>query len=150
MTVLTKTRIVRTKTEFNFIGTVYKLTNTLNIYPLNVNWCAFLKGILLTLQSPGWNNGIHGGCQLGSGDLPPTSYVAHWCVIGHCVGIMVAYGMSQIRVFVTSHHIPSQPNPTPPTLPPIPLTPSISNTDGWKGKQWIPWNSAIIEIYVEG
>ena len=46
-----------------------------NIYPspvyqvLSVNWSAFLKGILLTLHSHGWNNGTHGGCQLGSGDL---------------------------------------------------------------------------------
>ena len=36
---------------------------------LNVNWSAFLNGILLTFQSHGWNNGTHGGCQLDSGDL---------------------------------------------------------------------------------
>ena len=45
------------------------------IYPspvyqvLNVNWSAFLKGILPTLQSYGWNSGTHGGCQLDSVDL---------------------------------------------------------------------------------
>ena len=39
-----------------------QLTGTLNIYPspvyqvLNVNWSAFVKGILPTLQSHGWNN----------------------------------------------------------------------------------------------
>ena len=36
---------------------------------LNVNWSTFLKGILLTLQGHGWNNGTCGGHQLGSGDL---------------------------------------------------------------------------------
>ena len=52
-----------------------QLTDTLNIYPspvlkvLNINWSAFLKGILLTLQSNSWNNDTHGGRQLGSGDL---------------------------------------------------------------------------------
>ena len=50
-------------------------TDTLNGYPspvysvLNVNWSAFLKGILPTLQSHNWNNGTIGGCQLGGGDL---------------------------------------------------------------------------------
>ena len=51
-----------------------QFTDTLNIYPspvyqvLNVNWSAFLKGILPTLQGHGWNNDTHGGHQLGSGD----------------------------------------------------------------------------------
>ena len=73
MTVSAKTRLVCTKTEFNFITTVY--ADTLNIYPspvyqvLNVNWSTFLRGILLTLQTHGWNNGTNGGHQLGSGDL---------------------------------------------------------------------------------
>ena len=72
MTVLAKTGLVRTKTEFNFIAAVYRHTQYLSIpvyQVLNVNWSTFLKGILSTLQSHGWNNGIHGGCQLGSGDL---------------------------------------------------------------------------------
>ena len=52
-----------------------QFTDTLNIYPSplyqvsNANWSAFLKGILPTLQSHGWNNGTHGGRQLDSGDL---------------------------------------------------------------------------------
>ena len=52
-----------------------QLTDILNIYPspvyqvLNVNWSAFVKGILLTLRSQAWNNGTHGGCQLGNEDL---------------------------------------------------------------------------------
>ena len=36
---------------------------------VNVNWSAFLEGILPTLQSRNRNNGTNGGCQLGGGDL---------------------------------------------------------------------------------
>ena len=52
-----------------------QFADTLNIYAspvyqvLNVNWSAFLKGILPTLRSHGWNNGTHGGHQLDSADL---------------------------------------------------------------------------------
>ena len=73
VTVLAKTCHVRTKTEFNFIAAVYRHTQYLYPSPLyqvsNANWSAFLKGILPTLQSHGWNNGTHGECQLDSGDL---------------------------------------------------------------------------------
>ena len=52
-------------------------TDALNGYPslvypiLNLNWSAFLEGILLTFQSPDWNIGTNGGhqLQLGGGDL---------------------------------------------------------------------------------
>ena len=67
-----KTRHVYTKTEFNCIAAVYRHTQYLSI-PLyqvsNANWSAFLKGILPTLQSHGWNNGTHEGRQLDSEDL---------------------------------------------------------------------------------
>ena len=36
---------------------------------LNVNWSAFLEGILPTLQNHDWNNGTNGGHQLSGGDL---------------------------------------------------------------------------------
>ena len=54
---------------------------------LNVNWSAFLKRILLTLQSHDWNNGTNGGCQLGSGDLGLPHWfcgplVCHWLLCG--------------------------------------------------------------------
>ena len=74
MTVLAKTRIVRNKTEFNFIATVDRYTQYL-IYPsqvyqvLNVNWSACMKGILPTLQSHRWKNGTHREHQLGSAHL---------------------------------------------------------------------------------
>ena len=54
VTVLAKTNHVHTKTEFNFIAAVYRHTQYLSIpvyQVLNVNWSAFLKGILPTLQS---------------------------------------------------------------------------------------------------
>ena len=38
----------------------------------------------------------------------PTGCVAHWCVIGHCVGVMAAHGVSLGVVFATSlpTHLP--------------------------------------------
>ena len=69
----------------------------------------------------------------------PTGCVAHWCVIGHCVGVMAAHGVSLGVVFATS--LPTHPpHPTPPhlTSPPIPPSPSVINTDGRKGQQKLP------------
>ena len=81
-------------------------------------------GILPTLQTHDWNNGTHGGRQLGSGDLDLLP-LAIWFtdVIGHCVGIMAAHGVSLGVVFATS--LPTHPSlshpslshPTPPRLP---------------------------------
>ena len=112
--------------------------DTLNIYPsplyqvLNINWSAFVKGILLTLQSHGWSNGTHGGHQLGSGDLYLLGYVAHCCVIGHCVDIMAAHGVSQGVVLPTSHPThPSLSHPTPPHHPP-PLLSILTAEKGGK------------------
>ena len=112
VTVLAKTCIVHTKTEFNFIATVDRCTQYLSIPSVssvkhNVNWSAFVKGILPTLQTHVWNNGTHGRQQLGSGylglfELPLTIYVAQY-MIGHCVGIMAAHGVSQTVVFATSY-----------------------------------------------
>ena len=53
---------------------------------------------------------------IGQG-LAPNGYVAHWCVIGHCVGIMAAHGVSLAVVFAISHPSPSHPA-THPTHPP--------------------------------
>ena len=72
VTVLAKTRIFVPKLKSILLP---QLTDTLNIYPspvhkmLNDNWSAFVKGILLTLQSHSWNSDTHGGHQLGSEDL---------------------------------------------------------------------------------
>ena len=39
----------------------------------------------------------------------PTGCVAHWCVIGHCVGAMAAHGVPLGVVFATS--LPPHPPP---------------------------------------
>ena len=142
VTVSAKTCIVCTKSEFNFIPIIYRHTH---IYPslmyqvLNVNWSTFLKGILPTLQSHGWNNGTHGGQQvIGQWEpgFAPTGYEAHYCVIGHCVGVIAALGVSQMVVFATS--LPTHPTPLP---APIPPTPSIINFDGKRdGKNTIKFS----------
>ena len=75
----------------------------------------------------------------------PTGCVAHWSVIGHCVDVMAAHGVSLGVVFAT--FLPTHPSPSHPTPPPIPPTSSIINTDGRtsiintdgrKGRQKIP------------
>ena len=109
-----------------------QFTDTLNIYPspvyqvLNVNWSAFLKGILSTLQSHGWDNGTHGEHQLDSGCLyllPLAMRPTGTYVIGHCVGVMAAHGVSQGVVFATSHPThPSRSTPHHPAFhPTLPL-----------------------------
>ena len=81
-------------------------------------------GIMAPMEGANW--------AVGPG-FAPIGYVAHWYVIGHCVGIMAVHGVSQTRVLATSHPVP--PNLA---LPPIPPTPSISDTDSRKGQQKIP------------
>ena len=92
---------------------------------LIVNWSAFLKGILPTIQCPGWNNRTHGGPIGQWGPIfANTGYVAHWCVIDHCVGIMAAHGVSLGVVFATFYPTyPTPPHPTPPHPTPHPSHP---------------------------
>ena len=75
---------------------------TLNIYPspvyqvLNINWPAFLKKILPTLQSYNWSNGTNERHRLGSknlGLLSLTLWLTSVVLHGHCVDIMAALGM---------------------------------------------------------
>ena len=122
-----------------------QFTDTLNIYPspvyqvLKVNWSAFLKGILPTLQSDGWNNGTHGVYQLNNGDLyllPQAMWplVCYWPQCGH-------YGCSWSVPRGGFCHLPPThafPVPSHSAPPPIPPTPSIINTDGRKGRQKLP------------
>ena len=64
VTVCAKTGLVCTTTNLMLLP---QPMDTLNIYPspvyqmLNVNWSAFLKGILLILQSHNWNNSTNAG-----------------------------------------------------------------------------------------
>ena len=132
MTVLAKTHTVRTKTEFNFIATAYGYTQYLSIssvtsVKINVNWSAFLKGILPTLQSHGWNNGTNGGRQLGSGDLgllPPTMWPTG-------VSLATLWTSWLLMGCPKQGFLPPPTHPTPlhSTPLPIPPTPSFSNTD---------------------
>ena len=108
--------------------------DALNIYPfpvyqvLNVNWSALLNGILPTLQSHGWYNGTHGGCQLGSGDLGLLP-LAMWST-----GVLLAtVWVSWLLMGCSKQgfcHLPLHPVPPHHSPPPIPPTPSICNTDG--------------------
>ena len=72
----------------------------------NVNWSTFLT--LLEQWHP-WRALIR-QCRPG---FASNGYVAHWCAIGHCVGVMAAHGVFQGRV------VPPSTSPTPPhpTLP---------------------------------
>ena len=147
MWVWAKTCIVWAKTEFNFIATVI---DTLNNYPspvyqvLNVNLSAFLKGILQTLQSYRWNNGTHGGHQLGNVDLGLLS-LNMWSTCVSFTTVWVSWLLMGCpkQGFFPPPALPNPPIPHQLTSPPIPPTPSISNTDGRKGWQKIPLSSAI-------
>ena len=140
VTVLAKTGLVRTKTEFNFIATVYRHSQYLYPSPvyqvLNVNWSTFLKDILPTLQSHSWNNSTHGGCQLGNGDLDLLPLFM-WPIGVSLTTVWVSWLLMGVPN-ESFCHLPSHPVP-----PPIPPTPSIINTDSRKGRQEIPCNSAI-------
>ena len=91
---------------------------------LNVNWSTFLKGILPTLQSHGWNNGTHGGCQLGSRDLgllPLTTYVAGllpltmWPTGASLATVWVSWLLMKCPKQGFCHLLPHH---TPPPIPP--------------------------------
>ena len=114
-----------------------QFTDTLSIYPFplyqvsNANWSAFLKGILLTLQSHGWNNGTHGGNQFDSGDLYLLPLAVgllecYWPLCGHhgCSWSVPRGGFCHLPPSLPTH--PPLPVPPHPTTPPIPPTPLLS------------------------
>ena len=115
-TVLAKTRIVRTKTEFNLLA---QFTDTLNIYPfpvyqvLNVNRSTFLKGIFPTLLSHGLNNGTHGGHQLGSGDqyLLPLAMWLTGVLLATVWASWLLMGCPKREFFPPPTPLPIQPTP---------------------------------------
>ena len=108
-----------------------QFTDTLNIYPSplyqvsNANWSAFLKGILPTLQSHGWNNGTHGGRQWTVG----TCICSHWlcgplecywplCGCHGCSWSVPRGGFCHLPLYPP---LPVPPHPAPPPIPPPPL-----------------------------
>ena len=66
----------------------------------------------------------------------PTGCVAHWCVIGHCVGIMAAHRVSLEVVFATYHptHLSLSHSTLPryPSHPPPLLSILMAERDGKK------------------
>ena len=105
------------------------------------NWSAFLKGVLLTLQSHNLNNGSNGGHQLGSrnlGFLPLTLWPTS-VSLATVWALWLLLGCPKWRLLLPpTYTVPSHPIP----LPISPIS-SISNIDVRKGQQKIPWNSAI-------
>ena len=128
MTVLTKTHIVRTKSDINFVATVDRHTQNLSIPSVSSVKVCFCEG-LFSNPPKSWLEQWHPWRVLIGQWGPrfvPTNYEAYYCVIGHCVGIMAAHELSQMVVFATSH--PTHPSPSH-------STPSIINADDRKGWQ---------------
>ena len=85
---------------------------------LNVNWSTFLRGILPTLQTHGWNNGTYGGCQLCSGDLNLLS-LAIWPTDVSLATVWASWLLMECPKgwFLPSPSPPTPLSPTPPRLP---------------------------------
>ena len=114
VTVLAKTGLVRTKTEFNFIASVYRHTQYLSIPSVSSVKCY----ILPTLQSHSWNNGTHGGRQLAVGIWIYFHWlcgplVCHWPLCGHhgCSWSVPRGGFCHF----SPHPTPPHPSPSHPT-----------------------------------
>ena len=129
---------VYTKTEFNFTATVDRHTQYLSIPSVSsvslLLWRAFCPLSKWRLEQ--WHPCKVPIRQWGPG-LAPTDDVSHYCVIGQCVGVMVAHRVSQMVVFFASHPA----HPTPPHHPSHPL-PLLSILTAERMAK-MPWNSAI-------
>ena len=123
VTVLAKTCLVRTETEFNFIAAAYRHTQYLSIPSVSSVKCllvCFSQGHFANPPKSRLEQWHPWRAPIGQWKpgFAPIDYEAHWSVIGHCVGIMSSHGVSKIEVFATSrttHPIPS--HPTHPTHP---------------------------------
>ena len=114
MTVWAKARIVHTKTEFSFIVTAYRHTQYLSIPSVSGVKCQLVclsEGHFADpskLQLEQWHPWRMPIGKWGP-VFAPTDYVAHWCVISHCVGNMAAHEVLLNRGFY--HLPPYQPHP---------------------------------------
>ena len=135
---LSKTRLVCTKTEFNFIAAVYRHTSIPSVSSVKFLLVCFSQGHFAdppVSRLEQWNP-----WKAPIGQWRPvfalTGCVAHWCVIGHCVGIMAARGVSLGVTFATSlptHLSPSHPTPLRhPFHPPPLLSILMAERDGKK------------------
>ena len=98
-----------------------QFTDTLNIYPSPLSPESRLE------QWDPWRAPIG---QWGPVSAP-TGCVAYWSVIGHCVGVMDAHGVSLGVVFATS--LPTHPSPPHlPSHPPPLLSILTAERDGKK------------------
>ena len=107
-------------------------THSISIHPLCIK-CQMLTGLLFSRafsdppESPleQWDPWRAPTIEQWGPVSAPTSCVAHWSVLGHCVGVMAAHGVSLGVVFATSlppslhthPPLPVPPHPAPPRLP---------------------------------
>ena len=147
MTVLAKTRIVHTRTEFNFIAAVDRHTQYLSISSVSSVKCqqvCFYEGHFVNPPNS-WLEQWHPWRvpfgQWGPGLACSADYM--WPTIVSLATVWVPWLlMGCPKQWFLPPHLP-HPIPLHPTLPPILPTPFIINTDGRKGQQEIQWNSAI-------
>ena len=99
---------------------------------LNVNWSAFVKDILPTLQTHGWNNGTHVGHQLGSGDLGLLP-LTMWHTIVSLSTVWVPWLLIRCpkQSLLPPSTPPTPPRPTPSHPPPL-LSILTAERDGKK------------------
>ena len=121
-------------------------THSISIHPHCIK-CQMLNGIL-------FSRAFCRPSRVTAGTMGPMEG-ANWTV-GTCICSHWLCGLLEYYWPLCGHHgcswsvprggfchlPPHPPLPVPPA-PPIPPTPSIINTDGRKGQQKIPWNSAI-------
>ena len=81
---------IHTTPKFKFITPAYRYTQWLSIPSVsnvNVNWSAFLEGIVSTLQSHYSNNSTNGEHQLGIGNIKLLPLLT-----GHLCGLLCGIG----------------------------------------------------------
>ena len=150
VTVLAKTRIVRTNIEFNFIATVYRDTQYLSIISVSSDECwlvYFSEQHFANPPKSRLEHGTHGRRQLGSGDLyllPRTIWPTGMSLVTMWVSWLLIRCPKWRFYWLPSHQL-TPPHPSPPC--PTPFHPTAHPTHPlyyqyWrqKGTAKIPWN----------
>ena len=114
-------------------------THSISIQPQCIK-CWMLSGLQHFANPPEWRLEQWDSWRVPIGQwgpvFAPTDYVAHFCIIGHCVGIMAAHGVFIGVVFATSY-------PTTPTLPPL-LSILTAERDCKKYLKIQPWEASRV------
>ena len=136
MTVLAKTRIIHTKTEFNFIATAYRHTQYLFIPSVSSVECLlvyFSQGHFPNPPKSQLEQWHPWKVPIGSGDLGLLS-LSMWPTIMSLATVWVSWLLMGCpkQWFLPP---PTRPCPTSPHPTTHPTHPSIINTDGRKGWQ---------------